>query len=1376
MTSFTHGYRIGALLALALLAAPAAGLAQDLTVNAKTITLGGVRKYNKVQVLNGGRIQVPKYNGKDRVNTGNLQIVANSIHVDAKSSISADGSGYQPLVCDNGAGPNSTAGGRGGCAVMDSGGGGAHFGKGGRGTKDCFTWKGAGADPNTCQFPYEWAESCGYKSGNKCVSISNCYDWDAKPSVAGVAYEHSIYKVEFGAAGGDKGCRDGDWGCNVGGAGGGRIVLAAINAGKSGKLEILGKVTADGWRGCGTGNDSAGGGAGGSVLLVGDSVNIGSAARVSAAGGLGGDTQGHKDCPSCAQKGGTCDDCGGGGGGGIVSLLSGKPATLSHSAAFNVSGAVGGTCGICKGEAGGAAGELQLSGVYRGEVCDGYDNDFDGQVDEGLGNLSCGSGSCQTTVQACNTTNPKDVHTNDCLPKPLPVCQAALADTRSRFLVIVDTSGSMLTDLSGVPTFGDGSTGHQGLDTDGDGKTNDSRLYQAKAALTKVISAYPEIDFGLARFSQGVGNKLNCQVAHWIECAGICCTYDNPVNNTGGTPPGGACTVKAGAAGTITVKPSSPGEECIHYTGHCGIPRRGADILVGFEKPINQKLMWLDHGEQSFNSSTTEGDHCNFMGGGDCELRGTGPTPLAGSLYSARAYLGRTRAEDKISSCRRYAVILLTDGAETCRGDPKKAAAELLKMGVETYVIGFSVLSTEKATLNAIARAGSSTGKRDAIFVGNEAQLATTLAQIVASSVVFEKCNGVDDDCDLLKDEDFPDKGKVCNNGLLGQCYKTGTYVCKSDGSGVQCNATKPAPGTEVCNGVDDDCDGQIDEIPGCVPCVPEICDGKDNDCNGKIDDSPLLVGLGCGIAVGQCTAGTFICEKPGVLKCSGGSGPTKEVCDNKDNNCDTIVDNFSVACFPAATGCVLSSGVCQGTCKIGSKLCTKGAFGACTGFQGPATEVCNGLDDDCDGMVDELVSSTCINYGTCKSYSSCKTCPSAPVEICDGKDNDCNGKIDDSPLQVGQPCGAPIGECTKGSWICDALSGKLVCKGGKGPVAEVCDGKDNDCNGVIDDNLTGMSTTCGSDVGECVSGKPKCVGGVPLCIGGVKPVVEVCDCKDNDCNGKIDDNTKCPPGSACVDCQCLAPCAKGEFPCPGGFVCNSGYCHPTKCANVKCKTGERCLDGKCVPRCQGVVCKAGEKCDPMTGLCVDFSCHGKVCPPGQVCLGGETCGPHPCPPGSCAANQLCVNGTCYNTCLNVKCPDGQECFRGSCRPVDPCKARACLPGEACKVVGGVAKCVTDPCAGVTCKGSQRCVDGTCITHACVVTRCPAKFFCVVNRQGQSDCVPLPDADFGETRTITAGGGGGFCAVGHRGAGGTWALVLLVLAALVWRRRSNHGR
>ena len=1297
-------------------AAPCVTTNSDFVVDGITCTLSGVWTFNTVTVKNGGVITVSPFTSGDKTLTGNLELRAKTITVDATSKIVAKGAGYQTQICGNGNGPNAAAGGRGGCALLDSGGGGAHFGRGGRGTTDI-------TPPQ--QFPRDFEEDCGnsvvYNGSGvpSCSNTTGCRNKDGLPTVAGTEYYHSIYQAEFGASGGDKGCRDGDGTTvNVSGSGGGRIVLAAVSTSMNmNTVTINGTLDATGKRGCGDGNDSAGGGAGGTILVAGDIVNIGATAVVTAAGGRGGDTLGgmaNGECPAPAQQTGTCDDCGGGGGGGIVSIQS-VTSNISDEAVFSVNGALGGVCPICTGEAGGGVGELQISNGYTGEFCDGFDNDFDGLIDEGLGTLNCGS----STLMACISGVPQTC------PPQVPSCEGVVTDSRTRFAVIVDTSGSMLSTLAGVPTFGDGSTGHAGVDFDGNGVTDDSRLYKAKQALNTVISAYPEIDFALARYHQDELANRNCQMAHNFECNQICCSYDDPRNNTGPSP-APACTVNGGAAGTLTVKDDSPGDECINYAGNCGPPRRGADVLVGFGADINNYLMWLDGKETNFNAVQTTGAFCNFAAGGDCELRGTGPTPLANSLQAVEDYLTPIKACDKasIGGCRKYNVILLTDGAESCQGDPVAAAAALRAKGINTYVVGFSTLATEAAQLNAVAAAG---GTGTAFLVGSEDALANALASIVSGSIVFETCNNLDDDCDGKIDEDFPGKGNACDNGQLGACHTTGTLVCKADGSGLQCNAaTGPAPGTEICNGLDDDCDGKIDEgVAGCA-CVPqgEQCDGLDNDCDGKVDE-----GLTRACGTGTCQ-GIETCTMGGFSGCTAKT-PTTEICNGVDDNCDGVIDGINASCSnintpggPATdnpggnptSACSAEGALCA--CHPGSKTCPAGGagtFGACTGEVVPTVEICNGIDDDCDGKIDE---------GT--GGADCST------------------------------------NCGVGTTVC--VNGAITCNSMPGTTDDTCDGNDDDCDGKIDENY--VPVPC-DDGGTVCMGMTKCVGGTVQCSG--EPITqETCNCLDDDCDGKTDEGSLCGNGATCTNCQCAFQCAAGEFPCPLGKTCNAqNFCVADPCFNVTCPNGQACTvngnDHSCVPVCDTVTCPVGLTC--VGGACKPNNCttFPEMCTAGQQCVNG-TCVTNLCAGVTCPTDEYCELGQCYASCAGVTCPTGQRCRLGTCQ-ADPC-GKECPSGQVCDT--GTATCVPNPCGVVQCPQGQYCDPengGQCTDDPCVGTTCPhAGEIC----QGGTCYDPsqfLPDAGV-ETRVTAAGGGG--CSTGGGNAG--W--LALGLLALLRRRRS----
>ncbi len=1104
---------------VAWMALPALARAQDLVVDGTTTTLGGTHRYRSVRIINGGVVRVPAFDGTDRASTGNLVLIADDILIDATSRIDARGAGYQTRRCSDGRGPAPESGGQGGCGVRDSGGGGAHFGRGGRGTTDCNLF----GDASSCQFPQEFEQDCGDSlngAGTACSTTSDCRgplaSWDGLPTTAGAAYRHSIYEVEFGASGGDKGCRDGDgFGTDpaVGGAGGGRVVLVALTTSATGTVQIDGRITANGRRGCGIGNDSGGGGAGGSILIVGDLVQVGSTAVVSAAGGLGGDTfagaagqPDSADCPAGSQAGGTCDDCGGGGGGGVINVLS-RASMLDYHATFDVRGADGGVCPICRGEAGGGAGELLLDGAYVGELCDGYDNDFDDSVDEGFGTTSCGLGTCGRTIDVCSAGAPV---TCDPMVSSDASCTTPATGAQPRIAVILDTSSSMLLDLDGYPTFGDGSVDRPGLDTDGNGSPDDSRLYLARTSLASVISAYPEIDFALARYHQDQGLARSCQTAKWFECQGLIGTYDDPTDNTGAV----ACTVRIGAAAGATVsvrEVSTAGDECINYAGTCGPPRRGADILSGFGTPTRDLVRWLDGRETAFFDDATPGDVCRHSSGGDCELRASGQTPLAGALQATEDYVVPIRTTDAAAMCRTYSIILVTDGAESCSGDPVAEAARLHDtFGIETYVVAVSVLPEEEASLNTIASAGSGGARTSATFVRNPADLVPALTSIIEGSIRTERCNSIDDDCDGSIDEGFA-VGTPCDDGGVGACRGTGAMRCAADELSVECEITSPGllPGTEACNGMDDDCDEAIDEAltctGSCTPTGAEVCNGMDDDCNGLVDEVDPALGTPCGESMGTCMPGTMRCVG-GMLTCIGGVGPRDEVCNGLDDDCDGVGDDEA----PCPVGSLCIEGACRRPCDPAVE------FPCPVGF---ACRMPAGVD------------------GTYCVPTACAAC--APNEQCIA--DECVDPCAGVSCDPGEECRG--GEC-------------LDCRSLGCPSGQVCFGgscQPHPCDGV----------TCARDE-ACVMGSCQ-----PACGAGDCAAGERCGaggtCEADPCAG-----VSCDPGRVCVDGSCRAdPC---DASCRAPEVCTAANgCGDDACLLVRCPSGRTCeLDARGVPLCTG--------------------------------------------------------------------------------------------------------------------------------------------------------------------------------------------------------------
>ncbi len=352
-----------------------------------------------------------------------------------------------------------------------------------------------------------------------------------------------------------------------------------------------------------------------------------------------------------------------------------------------------------------------------------------------------------------------------------------------------------------------------------------------------------------------------------------------------------------------------------------------------------------------------------------------------------------------------------------------------------------------------------------------------------------ETCDGVDEDCngqiddgvvysDYWPDGDGDGFGDVAANPTSACAPMIGFVLNAGD-----CDDGDPAVNplaSEVCDGLDNDCDGNVDEgydldgdgYTSCGddcddgdPAAAEICDGIDNDCDGTVDDGFDADGDGyssCGGPTGEpdCDDGDAAIH-PGAV----------EVCNGIDDDCDTVIDEGFDGDGDGWT-------TCAGDCNDGALAVHPGM-----------PEICNGgVDDDCDLATDENVDGDgdglSICDGDCDDGSDA-VFPAHP-EICDGLDNDCDPATDENGDEDGDGASLCDGDCDDDDPTVAPTA------------AETCDGVDNDCDGFLgageEDADADQQMVC---EGDCDDTDPQIGDGFP----------EQCDGIDNDCDGTVDED-----------------------------------------------------------------------------------------------------------------------------------------------------------------------------------------------------------------------------------------------------------------------------
>jgi hypothetical protein len=218
---------------------------------------------------------------------------------------------------------------------------------------------------------------------------------------------------------------------------------------------------------------------------------------------------------------------------------------------------------------------------------------------------------------------------------------------------------------------------------------------------------------------------------------------------------------------------------------------------------------------------------------------------------------------------------------------------------------------------------------------------------------------------------------------------------CASAGGGSAPDASQGGPPDAEVTPPDADTSPDAD---GCIP-MTEVCDGDDDDCDDIADNGcactngatqPCYTGNVALVGHGVCAQGVQTCvDGAWSATCAGQVLPTTETCNNLDDDCDDTPDDGN----PGGGAC--STGL-TGICAAGTRTCSGGTLSGCVQNMSPTTELCNGLDDDCnagtaDGSAEAWYGAACDGADVDVCVEGTFTCSAAHTQTCSDATGDSN-------------------------------------------------------------------------------------------------------------------------------------------------------------------------------------------------------------------------------------------------------------------------------------------------------------------------------------------------------------------------------------------------